>query len=143
MDAGNAKTALALAMENGRTRLSGLRDEMAQLIDPDDERWHAFGFSLPSDPETPEVPENLVVTPGAPGSHTVFIDWDDSVRGESYRLIITNTANPPVVLKNEIFQESEATISALPPGPIKVTVSARNADGGESAASDPVDGTVP
>ncbi|HEV2806571.1 MAG TPA: fibronectin type III domain-containing protein [Chthoniobacterales bacterium] len=141
---GNAKTAFAAGMEAGRTRLTGLRDELAQLLEDDDPLWHAFGFNMPSEQDTPEVPENLVATPGPAGSHTMYFDWDDAVRADSYRIIITNTATPPVELKNEIIHsESEVTYTDLPPGPIRATVSSRNSDGGESAPSDPVDGTVP
>lgn len=132
------------ATHGARTRLSGLRDELGQLIDDDDERWYAFGFSKPSDPDTPEVPENIVITPGAPGSHLLFVDWDDSLRATSYRVIVTNTATPPVDLKNMIVNESEATISDLAAGTaIKLTVASRNTKGGESAASPPVSATVP
>ncbi|MEY2519114.1 MAG: hypothetical protein QOF24_873, partial [Verrucomicrobiota bacterium] len=126
-----------------RARLGGLRDELTQLIDDDDERWYAFGFSKPSDPETPEVPENVVVTPGAPGSHLLFIDWDDAFRASSYRVIVTNTANPPVELKNTIVSESEATFNDLAPGPVKITIASRNSKGGESGPSAPASGTVP
>ena len=55
-------------------RLTGWRNELGQLLEDDDERWYAFGFSKPSDPDTPEVPENLVIVPGPAGSHMVFID---------------------------------------------------------------------
>lgn len=140
---GNAKTAFYAGIAAGRTRLAGLRDELGQLLADDSELWYAFGFSKPSDPETPEAVENIVVTPGAPGSHLLFIDWPDAVRGDSYRVIITNTANPPVELKNEIVDESEVTYNDLPPGPVKITVTSRNSNGGESAASDPVNATVP
>jgi hypothetical protein len=70
-------------------------------------------------------------------------DWDASLRGDSYRVVITNTANPPVELKNAIVNESEATFNDLAPGPVKITVTARNSKGGESAPSAPVSGTVP
>jgi hypothetical protein len=143
VNAGNAKTALAAGIESARSRLTGLRDELSQLIEDDDELWHAFGFNKPSDPDTPEVPENLIATPGPAGSHTMFFDWDDTPRGDSFRIIITNTATPPVELKNEIVTESEATYTDLPPGPIKATVAARNSKGGESAPCDPVNATVP
>lgn len=117
VDAGNAKTALETAITDARARLTGLRDELTQLIDNDDELWYAFGFSKPSDPDTPEVPENVVVTPGAPSSHLLFINWDDAARAARYRVIVTNTANPPVELKNEIVSESEATSTIFLPAP--------------------------
>jgi hypothetical protein len=47
-------------------------------------------------------------------------------------------------LKNIIVSESEATVSDIPTGTqVKVTVSGRNSKGGESAATDPVNATVP
>jgi hypothetical protein len=143
-DAGNAKKALEEGIAAARSRLSGLRHELGQLLDDDDERWYAFGFSKPSDPDTPEVPENLVAVPGAPGSHLVFFDWDNALRATSFRLVITNTANPPAVIKDIIVTESEATITDIPSGTaVKATVSGRNSKGGESAATDPVNATVP
>jgi hypothetical protein len=144
-NAGNAKKDLETGMEAARSRLGGLRDELGQLLDDDDERWYAFGFSKPSDPDTPEVPENVVVTPGATGSHLLFIDWDDALRATSYRVIVKNTANPPVELSNTIVNESEATLTNLASGAaVKTTVASRNFKAGESAASDPpVSATVP
>lgn len=62
----------------------------------------------------------------------------------SERLIVINTANPPVELKNIIVSESEATISDVPSGTaVKVTVAGRNSKGGESSATAPVEATVP
>jgi hypothetical protein len=142
-DAGNAKKDLETAIADARTRLGGLRDELSQLLADDDDLWYAFGFSKPSDPDTPEVPENVVVTPGAPGSHLLFIDWDDALRAATYRVIVTNTANPPVELKNVIVSESEITFNDLSPGPVQITVTSRNSNGGESGPSSPASGTVP
>ncbi len=80
-DAGTAKKNLAAAIETARSRLTGLREELDQLIGDDDDRWYAFGFSKPGDPDTPAVPEHLVVTGGSPGM--VFVDWDDAPRADS------------------------------------------------------------
>jgi hypothetical protein len=143
-DAGNAKKNLEIGVAEARSRLIGLREELTQLLDDDDERWYAFGFSKPSDIDTPEVPENLVVTPGAPGSHLVFIDWDDSLRSTSYRVTVTKATPPTTRLKNLIVTDSEAALNDLPSGiPIAVTVSGRNSKGGESAETSPVTTTVP
>jgi hypothetical protein len=104
----------------------------------------SFGFSKPSDPDTPETPDNLVVVPGAPGRHMLFIDWDDALRSTSYRVRVTKDATPSAELKNVIVNNTEVTINDLASGtPIKVTVSDRNSKGGESAATDPVSATVP
>lgn len=75
---------------------------------------------------------------------TTHFDWDDALRADSYSVIVTTTATPPVELKNEIIhEESETTFNALPPGPVQVTVSARNSDGDESSPCDPVSATMP
>jgi hypothetical protein len=142
VDAGNAKSALEAGIASARTRLGGLRDELAQLLEDDDPIWYAFGFNKPSDPDTPEVVENIVVTPGPPGSHLLFIDWDDARRAVAYRVIITAVAGGQE-LKNEIiYEQSEAMFSNLPPGQVKITIAGRNSKGGESAPSEPVTATV-
>ncbi|MDQ3117111.1 MAG: fibronectin type III domain-containing protein, partial [Verrucomicrobiota bacterium] len=129
-------------IRRGRARLSALREELDLLIDDDNDLWYAFGFDKPSDPETPEVPENVVVTGGAAGM--VFVDWDDARRASSYRVTISTTANPPSQLQSEIVEESEHTFGGLPAGTaIRVTVQARNHSGGESGPSAPGNGTVP
>jgi hypothetical protein len=146
VNAGQARKDLEGGIAAGRARLSGLRNELTPLLGPDDDLWYAFGFEKPSDPETPEVPQNLVVTPGAAGSRMIFTDWDDARRGESYRATIFNTATPPVQLAEAIVHESEAmfTLASTPAGTaIKVVVTARNTKGGESAGSAPASGTVP
>ena len=121
-----------------------MRSELGQLIDNDDERWYAFGFSKPSDPDTPGVPENLVIVPGAPESHMVFIDWDNSLRSTSYRVVVKKNVAGNPELKNLIVNDSEVTISDIPSGTqIIVTVTGRNSKGGESGPTDPVNGTVP
>jgi hypothetical protein len=55
-DSGIAKQNLQNGIDTGRSRLSGLRGELTQLLDPNDDRWYAFGFDKPSDPSTPAVP---------------------------------------------------------------------------------------
>lgn len=139
--AGAAKSAFDAALLEAINRLSGLRDELQQLIGDADERWYAFGFDKPNDPETPEVPENVVVTPGPAGSGTVNVDWADARRAESYRVIVRNTATQ---LGEIIVEDSDASFTGLTSGmPVVITVSARNDRGGESAASAPVPITVP
>ncbi len=140
-DAGQAKGNLEDGITRGRSRLSGLREELDQLIEDDNDLWYAFGFDKPSDPETPEVPENITITGGASGM--VFVDWDDARRAESYRVTITDTANPANQLVSQIVEESEHSFAGLPAGPIKVAVTARNATGGESGPSASANGTVP
>ena len=85
-----------------------------------------------------------MIVPGPAGSHMVFIDWDNALRGTSYRVVIKGTGPGNPELKNLIVTESEVTVNDLPSGtPISVTVSARNSKGGESSPTNPVTSTVP
>jgi hypothetical protein len=129
-------------VDAARAHLGGLREELARLLGDDDERWYLFGFERPSDPETPEVPENLVATPGARGSHAVFVDWDNARRAENYRVLARDAATSAMVLEC-IVEESEEMLG-LPAGvTVKITVTARNDTGGESAESEPITAAAP
>ena len=141
--AGAAKSQYDAGLRSARKRLMGLRDELDQFLGRDDERWYAFGFDRPNDPEAPEVPEHLVVTPGAPGSGVLFIDWDHARRAESYRVSVLGSVNSPVVAER-LVEESEITLTGLASGQtVHIAVTSRNAKGGESAAAPEVTITVP
>ncbi len=130
-DAGAAKAALEDGIKAGRARLTGLRGELAQRIPGDDARWYAFGFERPDDPETPEKPENLVLTANAGGN--LFADWDNARRAQSYRASVFNTLTG-AKLQERMAQDSDANFSGLPTGtPLRVEVTAIN-DAGESPA---------
>jgi hypothetical protein len=141
-DAGKAKAALEAGMDAARAHLGGLREELTRLLGDDDERWYLFGFERPSDPETPEVPANLVATPGGPGSHTVFVDWDNARRAETYRVLARAAATGAPLLER-IVEESEAMLGLPAGATVKITVTARNDAGGESAESEPITVAVP
>lgn len=139
-DSGTAYTNYQNGLKAGRARLSGLRDELNQLIGEDDDRWYAFGFDKPSDPSTPEVPANLTVVAGAAGSKTLIADWDDSRRADNYRLRAVTKADGKEVA-NEIAQDSQLslTLGSVAAGAVVViTVTARNA-AGESPAGNAVE----
>jgi hypothetical protein len=139
-DAGNAQTNLEIGLAAGRRRMTGLREELGQLISENDERWYAFGFQKPGDPSTPETPENLTATPGAAGTGTLFLHCDTSRRGENYRFVIKDGNG--VKIAEKISDEPEAVFGNLPLGAnVNIIVSARNA-AGESPASAPVAATV-
>lgn len=143
-DSGTAYTNYQNGLKAGRARLSGLRDELDQLIADDDDRWYAFGFDKPSDPSTPEVPANLTVVAGAPGSKTLISDWDDARRADSYRLRAVTKADGKEVA-NAIAQDSQfsLTLEKVGAGAVVVlTITARNATG-ESPAGNAVEIVVP
>jgi hypothetical protein len=143
-DSGKAKSDYENGLKAGRARLTGLRNELSQLIGDDDDRWYAFGFEKPSDPSTPETPANLTAVPGVAGSKTLIADWDDARRADSYRLRAVNKSSNQEVA-NEIVQDNQIslTLTAVAAGTVVVlTVTGRNS-AGESPASDPVEIAVP
>ena len=141
-DAGQAQSDLQGGLAAGRKRLSGLREELARLIKDDDERWYAFGFDKPGDSSAPEVPENLVATPGAPGSRLLMFDWDDARRADGYRVRVTNAAGG-ATLAEILTQDSEVVIPNLPAGAtVNLIVTARNATG-ESQPTPPITAVAP
>lgn len=130
-DASTAHGNYLAGVKAARTRLSNLRDELAQLMGPDDDRWYAFGFDKPTDTASPETPENLVVTVGAPGSRTLLCDWDDARRADNYRLRAVLKVGGQQVF-SEIVADSQGimTLPAQPAGTeLEITVTARNAVG--------------
>jgi len=142
VDAGKAKAALEAGLEVGRQRLIGLHNELNQLLADDDPRWLAFGFDLPGKTSAPDVPQNLVATPGAAGSRQVFYDWDNARRADNYRIRIKDAAGN--VLVDEIVNESEYMAAGLPANTtVTVTVTARTTSGNESQSSPEVKTPVP
>ncbi len=143
-DSGKAKTNYENGLATGRARLTGLRNELSQLIADDDDRWYAFGFDKPSDPDSPETPANLVATAGAAGSKTVIADWDDARRADSYRIRAVTKADGKEIA-NEIVSDSQTSLvltKATVGASVQLTVTGRNASG-ESPASDPIEIVVP
>jgi hypothetical protein len=141
-DAGIAQKNLQDGINAAHNVLSGLQHELGQLLGEDDPRWLAFGFDLPGHSDSPDVPENLTVTPGSAGSRSVFAHCDDARRAEGYRFVVTNKANGAVVV-TQLTQDPQMTFENLTSGiTVAVAVSARN-ETGESAMSQPVTAVVP
>ena len=107
-----------------------------------DPRWLAFGFEMPGSPAMPDVPENVVVTAGAAGSHLLFLHWDDSRRADGYRAKAIKVEGGATVAE-ELTQDAEVCLSKLPAGAaVDIVVTARNA-AGESQPSVAVRVVVP
>ena len=143
-DSGNAQKAYQAALDLLYTTMSYLLNELTQLLGPDDERWYAFGFDKPSDPGTPTIPENLVVTPGAAGSKMLIADWDDGRRDDSYRASVLNHETGKVIA-SVIVTESDATFTLpdLAQGTlVDIILTGRN-NKGETQPTDPITAAVP
>jgi hypothetical protein len=129
-------------IKGGQARASGLQAELGQLLDDNDPRWLAFGFDLPGHPSAPDVPQNLVVIPGAAGSGSLFVHNDDARGAAGYRFTVTNAADGSE-LAEQLTQDAEAAFDSLPTGAnVNVVVTARNATG-ESQPSASVAAVVP
>ena len=66
-----------------RRRLSGLVGELGQRLSGDDGRWRRFGLNLPSAPNVPKVPRDVVVNTNTPNEF--FIMCAPSVYATHYR----------------------------------------------------------
>jgi hypothetical protein len=132
-DAAAAKATRDQTVQALRIRMRGLIDELDQLLEDDDARWYAFGLNRPSDPQTPDVPEDLILAAGPAG--TVIADWGNARRAERYRVFKQIVGTDADFVFNQTVTESDATLSSLPSGEtLKVRVTAAN-DAGESAPS--------
>jgi hypothetical protein len=143
-DAGIASANFKAGIAAGRARLTGLRTELEQLIEDDDVRWYAFGFQRPCDITTPGVPTKVVVTAGAPGSHTLMVSWNIPRRADNCRVIVTLKSDGSAVT-DQIASDDQLTLTldTVSSGTVVVlAVTARNSTG-ESPASDPVEIAVP
>ncbi|MCE9610468.1 MAG: fibronectin type III domain-containing protein [Chthoniobacter sp.] len=142
----NAQNGFALAARDAaqaalRKRLTGLREELIQILADDDPRWYGFGFNRPADPATPGVPEGVVVTPGAVGSGAVIVDWNDARRATGYKVfaLLAGAATPR---QFGLFSDTQTVIPLTTGDVAQITVVAHN-DHGYSEPSTAVPATAP
>lgn len=118
-----------------RKSLRGTIDELGLLLAPDDPRWLNFGLNLPASAETPDVPDQPVLTPGAAGM--VLVDWPDAPRAVRYRVWKQILGVDPDFTVLVTVTESETTLTGQPSGAtLKVRVTAINSAGAESLPGD-------
>lgn len=133
--------ALQTALKNLKKRVRGLIDELATLLEDDDARWHEFGLSMPSDPDTPATVADLVLTPNMAGK--VLAEWSRAPRATRYRVfkqVLTVDVDPVNV---ETVHDLQYLMAGLPTGQtVRVYIIAAN-DAGEAPAGPAVDAVVP
>ena len=121
------------AVEALKTRMRGVISELDQLLGDTDPRWDAFGLNAPGAAETPDTPEALVLTPGAPG--TLLADWADARLAARYRVWILIVGVDTDFRPAATVTDSDATLPVLGSGKtVRVRVTAVN-DAGESTPS--------
>ena len=140
-DAGNKKALRDAAAQNLRYRMTGLINELGQLLDDNDPLWLAFGLNEPGASNLPDQVNGLALTAGPAG--TVLSHWSSASRATRYRVfqqIDGVDAAPVNVLTTS---ESDATLTGLPTGKlVKIYIIAAN-DAGQAAPSDTTQIVVP
>ena len=120
------------ALRKLKKRLSGLRSELEQILEPGDGRWYDFGFARPRDGRKPARVGEVSATPA--GAGTVLVTWKAAALAVSYR-VTWRPANRPAGEEDDaqIVRDEQWTLTGLPPGePIVIAVASRNRSG-ESA----------
>ena len=119
-----------------RKRLAGLRDELKQLLEPNDPLWMTFGFNPPGGQTTPAAPEEIEVV--VVNETTAMLSFAPSPGAGYYRVYqrVLGVDNDPVAIGSP--SDPDFTIDNLPrPSSVEFSVSAVN-DSGESTRSVPV-----
>ncbi|MBI3880156.1 MAG: fibronectin type III domain-containing protein [Verrucomicrobia bacterium] len=113
-----------------RKRARGLVEELNTLLEDDDSRWHAFGLSMPSDPDTPEVAEAPTLVAGTPGK--VQASWPRAPRAERYRVFKQIVGVDLDFVFAVTVHDREVVLEGLPSGQtVKIRLVAAN-DAGEA-----------
>jgi hypothetical protein len=127
-----AKQARDTAFKNLRKHARDLISELDTLLADDDGRWHAFGLSMPADPDTPEAVVSLALSIGAAG--VIVATWPRAVRATRYRPFtqIVGVNEEPVA--HDPVHDLTVNLSGFTSGQtVKVYIIAAN-DAGEAAA---------
>jgi hypothetical protein len=135
------KAARDTALRKLKKRLSGLRAELEQILEPGDGRWYDFGFIRPLDGRKPARVAEVSATPAGEGM--VIVNWKPAALAESYR-VTWRAANQPAdeTGETEIVRDTQWAFTNLPPGErIVIAVAARNRSG-ESAPRE-IAATIP
>lgn len=139
--AGQKKMIRDAAEQTLRDRMSGMIEELGQLLDDTDPLWLAFGLNEPGATNLPDSADALVLTAGPAG--TVLAHWSAASRATRYRVfqIIVGVDNVPVNVKT--VTEPETTLTGLPGGKtVQIYIVSAN-DAGQAAAGETVEIVVP
>ena len=128
-----AKQARDVALTNLRKRVRDLINELGTLLADDDARWHAFGLSMPSDPDTPMPVEALTLTAGTTG--IIVASWPRAVRATRYRPFVQRVGVDTDFVARDAVHDLTVNLSGFTTGQtVKVQIVAAN-DAGEAQPS--------
>lgn len=140
-DCGKKKNLRDTTVAALRTRMSGLVNELDQLLEDDDPLWLAFGLNLPGATNLPDPADSLILTAGGPG--VVLADWSDASRATRYRVFKQVVGVDANFVAVATVNDSDCTLSGLPSGKtVRVQVVSAN-DAGQSEPSTPAEIVVP
>lgn len=136
-DKKDARDAAAGALQE---RLRKLYRELQQFLDDHDPRWLEFGFNVPADTATPEVPENLAVTPAASGH--LLARWSAAPRAVRYHVFKQVQGVDQDFVLTATVNDTSVDMNTFTPGVhVKVRVTSVN-DAGESQPTDAIEQVV-
>ena len=125
-----AKQARDTALANLRKRVRDLIHEIGTLLGDDDARWHAFGLSMPSDPDTPMPVESLALAAGTPG--IIVASWPRAVRATRYRPFVQIVGVDPEFVARDAVHDLTVNLTGFTTGQtVNVKIVAAN-DAGEA-----------
>jgi hypothetical protein len=140
-DAGTKKKLRDAAEQTLRDRMTGLINELGQLLDDTDPLWLAFGLNEPGAVNLPDSVDGLVLTAGQAG--TVLAHWSNPSRATRFRVYKQIDGVDPIPINITTVSEADATLTGQPSGKLlKIYIIAAN-DAGEAAPSDTVQIVVP
>ena len=124
-----------------RKREHDLINELDTLLPVDDPRWHAFGLSMPTDPNAPESVESVTLVAGTVGK--IVPSWLRAKRATRYRPFVQIVGVDPDFVARDAVHDLTVNLTGFITGQtVKVYIVAAN-DAGEALPSPTVQIVVP
>ena len=136
-----AKQGRDIAFANLRQREHNLISELGSLLPNDDPRWHAFGLSMPTDPNTPESVELVTLVAGTVGK--IVSSWPRAKRATRYRPFVQIVGVDLDFVARDAVHDLTVSLTGFTTGQtVKVYIVAAN-DAGEAMPSPTVQIVAP
>ena len=136
-----AKQGRDIAFADLRKREHDIIGELGSLLPDNDPRWHAFGLSMPTDPNTPESVESVTLVAGTVGK--IVSSWPRAKRATRYRPFVQIVGVDLDFVARDAVHDLTVTLSGFTTGQkVNVYLVAAN-DAGEAMPSPTVQIVVP